>query len=98
MFRTQTNVLSRGGRIADYLLYFDRDRRTSWRFELFRTNLEDGRRFHVDIIDTWNMTVTPVDQVFTVKRRDAYMFEDVEGRSVTLPGRPFMALRITRIP
>ena len=34
---------------------------------------------------------------FTVRQRDEYVFVDKDGRSVELPGRPWMALRITRI-
>jgi hypothetical protein len=43
------------------------------------------------------MTVTPVDGVFEIKKRDSYAFADKDGRSITLPGRPYMALRIVRI-
>ena len=59
--------------------------------------MKDGLAFQVEIIDTWNMTITPVDGVFTTKKRDAYYFEDVEKKSITLTGRPYMALRIRLI-
>jgi len=36
--------------------------------------------------------------VFEIKKRDDYMFADKDGRSITLPGRPYMALRIVRVP
>jgi hypothetical protein len=44
------------------------------------------------------MTITPVDGVFEVKKRDNYTFADKGGRSIALPGRPYMALRIVRVP
>jgi len=60
--------------------------------------LSGGMKFKVDVIDTWNMTITPMGGVFEVKKRDDYVFSDKEGRSVPLPGRPCMALRIRRQP
>lgn len=53
-------------------------------------------RFRVEVLDTWNMTVTPVEGVFTVKPESEYLFIDDQGRSIELPGKAGMALRITR--
>jgi hypothetical protein len=52
---------------------------------LFRTLvLPPGSRWHIDVIDTWNMTVTPLDGTSA-------------GRvTVRLPGREYMALRLRR--
>jgi hypothetical protein len=86
-----------GGQPGEYyLVYFGNDARPSWKFELFRTGLADGMKFAVEVIDTWNMTVTPVDGVFETKKRDAYFFDDKDHRSVPLPARPYLALRIRR--
>jgi len=81
-----------------YLGYFNRQQPISWPFALFKTGLKDGMRFKVEVIDTWNMTITPVAGVFEIRKRDDYMYADKDGRSVTLPGRPYMALRIVRVP
>jgi hypothetical protein len=43
------------------------------------------------------MTVTPVDGVFTLKKKDNYYYGDRDGRSVPLPGNPYMAIRIKRV-
>ncbi|HKI70176.1 MAG TPA: DUF5605 domain-containing protein, partial [Verrucomicrobiae bacterium] len=59
--------------------------------------LTDGLKFKADVIDTWNMTITPVPGDFITKKKDGYYFEDANGRSVSLPGRPYMALRIQRV-
>jgi hypothetical protein len=80
-----------------YVLYFGKEPRPSWKFELFRTGLTDGMKFKVDVIDTWGMTITPVNEVFELKRRDVYTFEDKDRREVALPGKPYMALRIRRV-
>ncbi|MRW88580.1 DUF5060 domain-containing protein [Duganella sp. FT80W] len=81
-----------------YLGYFGTATPTAWPFALFRTGLKDGLRFKVEVIDTWNMTVTPVDGIFEIRKRDDYTYVDKDQRSITLPGRPYMALRIVRVP
>lgn len=74
----------------------------SWTFRLPQGNkgdrLEVGDVFEVDVIDTWNMSVSPVGRTFTltdVQRNDAFAENDA---AVALPGGsgPF-ALRITRV-
>ena len=85
-----------GKRGEYYLGYFGRETRTAWPFELYKAELADGMKFTVDVIDTWNMTITPIDDTFEVKRRDSYIFVDKDGRDVPLPGRPYMAVRIQR--
>ena len=57
----------------------------------------DGMKFTVEVLDTWNMTVTPVDGVFTLKKADNYAYTDKDGRTVLLPGKPYMAIRIQRV-
>ncbi len=42
------------------------------------------------------MTITPVDGVFEIRKRNDYVFADKDGRSVPLPGRPYMAIRVQR--
>ncbi len=88
-----------GGRTDEYyLLYFGAAAPARWPFELPKRGLEDGMRFRVEVLDTWNMTVEPLDEVFAIERKDGYFFADVEQRAVRLPGRPWMALRIRRAP
>jgi hypothetical protein len=88
-----------GGKAGEYyLMYFGKQAPTSWPFALYKNALADGMKFRVEVIDTWNMTATPVEGVFEAKKRDNYVFEDREKRVVTLPGKPYMALRIRRQP
>jgi len=60
--------------------------------------LAEGTSFHIDVIDTWNMTIAPVPGTFVTTRSDKnnYTFEDAQKRVIELPGRPWMALRIVR--
>jgi hypothetical protein len=57
----------------------------------------DGMKFTVEVLDTWNMTVTPLSGEFTLKKKDNYTYADKDGRNVPLPGKPFMAIRIKRV-
>lgn len=87
-----------GGKAGDYyLLYFGHEAPTSWVFQLYKANMAEGLSYTVEILDTWNMTVTPVEGIFTTKKKDNYHFVDLNGRSVTLPGREGIALRIRRV-
>jgi hypothetical protein len=90
-----TNIVGQPGRY--YLVYFGANPLASWKFSLPRHELADGMQFHVDVLDTWNMTVTPVDAPFTVRKLTDYVFVDKDDRSVRLPENPWIALRITRV-
>ena len=65
-------------------------------FELPKPKLSDGLKFKVEILDTWNMKVAPVQGVFTLKKKTDYFYGAVNSRSIALPGRPYMAIRIKR--
>jgi len=80
-----------------YLVYFGKEPVREWDFILPDNALNDGMRFKVEIIDTWNMTVTAVEQVFEVKKLDGYKYIDKDKSKLELPGRPYMALRICRL-
>jgi hypothetical protein len=87
-----------GGKAGDYyLIYFGHEAPASWVFSLYRDGIAEGAQFKVDVIDTWAMTITPVDGVFVAKKKDRYCFVDGKARAVALPGRPGIALRIRRI-
>jgi hypothetical protein len=87
-----------GGRVGEYyLLYFGKEKPTSWPFELYKDQIKDGMRFKVDVIDTWDMTITPADGEFVTKKKDNYHYVDEKGRTVPLPGKPYMAVRIRRV-
>ena len=43
------------------------------------------------------MTVTPVPGKFMVKKKGDYNYADETGRSIDLPGKPYVALRIKRV-
>lgn len=77
-----------------YLIYFGLETPTSWTPMLYRNGLTEGMEFKADVIDTWDMTVTPVPGVIVTKKADRYQFTDREGRVIALPGRKYMAVRL----
>ena len=79
------------------MTYFGKTAPTNWTFQLYKRGVTDGMKFKVDVIDTWSMTITPVAGEFVTQKKDNYYFVDAQNRSVPLPGKPGMALRITGI-
>jgi hypothetical protein len=87
-----------GGKAGEYyLLYFGREQPKEWIFELPKDGLSEGDIFSVDILDTWNMTITPVDHAFKIVRHSPYAFRAEGDAGVPLPGKPYFALRIRRV-
>ncbi|MFG2960952.1 DUF5605 domain-containing protein [Streptomyces sp. NPDC048291] len=95
-----------GGSPDHFLRYFGRDTPAEWPFAIpqasflpeFLRPLVDGMEFRVEILDTWNMTVTPVEETFTLVVDAANnTTHDRDHRSVKLPGLPCLALRIKRV-
>lgn len=91
----QTNVSGKAGEY--YLVYLGAEAPTEWEFILPRNELEEGMRFRVEVLDTWDMTATPVEGEFVAKRSSQYLFGEASGRKVVLPGKPWICLRITRV-
>jgi len=88
-----------GQRGKYYLVYFGKQTSNSWEFLLPAQKgvLADDMKFKAEVLDTWNMTVTPVEGVFTLKKKDGYFFGDQDGRSIPLTGKPYLAIRIQRV-
>ena len=85
-----------------YLIYLGKQTPTNWDFQipkppLGRLQSADGMKFTVDVLDTWNTTVTHLPGEFTLKKKDNYFYGDKDGRNVSLPGKPYMAIRVKRV-
>ncbi len=93
-----------GGKAPDYyLVYLGKKTPAAWEFRLPKPPQGKGlppadrMRFKAEVLDTWNMTITPVPGTFTLVKQTDYFHADKGGRSVPLPGRPYMAIRIKRV-
>jgi hypothetical protein len=81
-----------------YLLYFNHTEPTEWTFELPSEQLTPGMLMHVDVLDTWKMTVTPIEKPFKLAAHNETAIRAENNAAVKLPGQPYIALRITPEP
>lgn len=87
-----------GGKPFEYYLrYFGDDKPTEWPLILPGREEDPKNSFRADILDTWNMTITPVDGVFRMAQRDHYTHHDPNRAKIDLPGKPWIAVRLTRV-
>ncbi|WP_347304614.1 DUF5060 domain-containing protein (plasmid) [Croceibacterium sp. TMG7-5b_MA50] len=80
-----------------YLKYFGSEPLTEWPVTIHGRGTENLHSYRADIIDTWNMTVTPVEGTFDMAVKDAYNYHDPARPTIALPGRPWMAVRLVRV-
>lgn len=74
-----------------YVRYFGEDVPTEWEAVLPNGALQTYR---ADIIDTWNMTITPAG-TFTMAKVERGA-QDPSRPKIALPGKPWMAIRFTK--
>jgi hypothetical protein len=87
-----------GGKPGEfYLIYFGKEEVKEWTFELPSNGLPVGTTMRVEVVDTWNMTITPVDKAFKIVAHDEKSVRAEGDGKVALPGGGMMALRITRV-
>ena len=85
-----------------YIVYFGKEINEYWYFNLPSKNgsfdrLPPGKKFKVEIIDTWDMTVKPVSGIFETGAVVDYRLYDEDKKKIRLPMKPYLALRITEI-
>jgi Domain of unknown function (DUF5060)/Domain of unknown function (DUF5605)/Protein of unknown function (DUF4038) len=92
-----------GGRVPDYyLVYLGKQTPTRWEFKLPKSpqgkrRAAERMKFTAEVLDTWNISVTAVPGTFTLAGRTDYFLGDKDGRSIELPGKPYMAIRVKRL-
>ncbi|MDP4203941.1 MAG: DUF5060 domain-containing protein [Bacteroidota bacterium] len=78
---------------GDILIYLGTEAKTEWPFLLSRDlKLPEGTKYTAEVIDTWNMTRTPVTGIFCTTKSDAKGIYDNKSRTIGLPGKPYMAI------
>lgn len=87
---------------SNYLVYFGKEIKDHWIFNLPAKNdsypkLTAGRKFTVDIIDCWEMTINRVPLTFETNNETDYRLFDKALKKVRLPLKPYIALKITEI-
>jgi Domain of unknown function (DUF5060)/Domain of unknown function (DUF5605)/Protein of unknown function (DUF4038) len=81
-----------------YLFYFGKERPASWTFQLPRAGYDfpAKTKFKVEVLDTWDMTITPVEGTFEIKSKDNYFYTS-DHPPIELPGKPYIGLRVRRV-
>jgi hypothetical protein len=82
---------------AYYLRYFGSAEPSEWQVLLPGRRDDPHTTYRADIIDTWNMTITPVDGVFTMSPRDSYDFHAPGQPAIKQPGKPWIAVRLVKV-
>ncbi|MDQ0839932.1 hypothetical protein QFZ54_003785 [Sphingomonas faeni] len=80
-----------------YLRYFGGTTPTRWDVVLPTRATEPHPDYRIDVIDTWNMTIAPIDGVFRMHQRDEYEIIDLKRPVIDLPGKPYMAVRLIAV-
>jgi len=85
-----------------YLIYFGKELNDTWTFNLLHKNAGfarpvPGTKFKVDIIDTWDMTITPVNEIFELSAVNDYRIWDKMARKIRMPLKPYLLLRLKKI-
>lgn len=87
------NVKFAGGVNGDYHLIYLGD----YQHKIMLLPLKDNN-YQIDIIDTWEMTVTP-GKAFKLDGSETYFYDahgDERGYAIELPGKPHLALRFRK--
>jgi Domain of unknown function (DUF5060)/Protein of unknown function (DUF4038)/Domain of unknown function (DUF5605) len=83
-----------GKRFDYYLVYFGKEKPIEWTVDLPRAGLDGPLTLKAEVLDTWNVTVTPVKGTFTLKPQGRYRMVADPPASIKLPGTPYMAIRL----
>lgn len=87
-----------GGKANEYYLkYFGSAAPSEWKLVLHGRPDTPKHSFRAEIIDTWNMTVTPVEGVFRMQQMNDYDVHDPARPTIKLPGKPWIAIRLVRV-
>jgi hypothetical protein len=77
-----------------YLVYFGKGAPKEWAVDLPRAGVDKPLSLTAEVIDTWNMTVTPVPGTFTLRPNGRYRLTADPPAAIPLPGSPYLAVRL----
>jgi hypothetical protein len=81
-----------------YLVYFGKEKLAEWAVDLPRAGIDKPLTLTAEILDTWNMTTTPVEGRFTLKPNGRYRLTADPPSAIKLPGTPYIAIRLRAEP
>ena len=86
-----------GKRGEFYLVYFGAESPKEWAVDLPRAKVDTPLTLKAEVLDTWNMTVTPVPGEFAFEPGTGYRMTPKGGATIPLPGKPDMAIRLKKV-
>jgi hypothetical protein len=85
-----------GKRGEYYLVYLGNEAPKEWRVALPRTRLNEPLTLQADVLDTWEMTITPVPGSFVLKPTGDNVISCADRPAIPLPGKPYLAIRLRK--
>jgi Domain of unknown function (DUF5060)/Protein of unknown function (DUF4038)/Domain of unknown function (DUF5605) len=79
-----------------YLVYLGKNAPEEWTVELPTSKSKDPLTLTAEVIDTWGMTVTPLDGTFGLIPKDPYTYSCPSRPVIKLPGKPYVAIRLKK--
>lgn len=81
-----------------YIIYFGKQMQNEWLFSLPKKNGPAANtKYTIDVIDTWEMTITRWPEIIETNTPDGYRIFDKQLKKIRLPLRPYIALRIRQV-
>ena len=83
---------------GDIIIYFGKTRMSKWAFSLPKEiKVPEGTKYTAEIIDTWNMTITPLKDVFETSGTSGSFIYEKKGKKIKLPNKQYLAIRLKKI-
>jgi hypothetical protein len=85
-----------------YIIYLGKEISETWTFNIPGKNAAftrptAGTKFKAEIIDTWDMSITPVNEIFELSEVRDYRLWDKAMKKIRLPQKPYLAIRLQKI-
>jgi hypothetical protein len=81
-----------------YIIYFGKQMQAEWPFNLPRKNAPAaGAIFKAELIDGWDMTITPIEGAFELASPIDYRMMDKELKKIRLRMKPYLAIRLKKV-
>jgi hypothetical protein len=84
-----------GGKVGEYyLIYFGPAKPTEWKVQLPAAGWKKPLKLTAEVLDTWDMTATPVPGTFELKPDGPGQYQLKSDATIPLPGKPDLAIRL----
>lgn len=83
---------------GDIIIYFGKFRLSKWAFLLPKEiKVPEGTKYTAEIIDTWNMKITPLKKVFETSGISGSFINEKNDKKIKLPNKQYLAIRLRQM-